>query len=184
MVHDQRKGLRLRRGASRLAETEAPGPAHSAVERSRQWRFPVGMLGSAVLFGIVAAGSGIADEPKATVTNLMQKSLGVAEGVEVVSYVVAAPGGAPAVPRHRHYGDEFLFVLEGAVTVVLEGAAPHTVRQGEMFHLPYGVAHTAQNASGTEPGQVLVFHVKEADKPVRVPIEAPVTRDYLERHPI
>ena len=70
------------------------------------------------------------------------------------------PAAHPLSPGTAIMVTSSIYVLEGAVTIVLEGAAPQTVQQGEMFHVPYGVAHTTQNASGTEPGQVLVFHVK------------------------
>lgn len=124
------------------------------------------------LIGVAVAASGrgaaVADEEQVTVTNLLRDAVGVADNVEVVSYVVDAAGGAPAVAKHRHYGDEFLYVIKGAALVMLEGAAPVTVHQGEMFHVPYGVVHSAKNASATEPGRVLVFHVKEAGKPVKI----------------
>jgi quercetin dioxygenase-like cupin family protein len=184
MLHNQTNGQTLQRDLARSCWTEASDPMHRAARSSRRWRPTVAKLGCALLLGIMAGGSGTAAEQEAAVTNLFQGPLGVADGVEVVSYRVAAPGGAPAVPRHRHHGDEFLYVLDGAVTVTMEGAAPATVRQGEMFHVPYGIAHTAQNASETEAGRVLVFHVKEAGQPVRVPADVPLPLDYLERHPI
>ena len=142
-------------------------------------KFPVATLVGVIPFGIAVAapvnGGALAHEQheqKVTVTNLLHDPLGVSEGLEVVSYVVAAPGGAPAVTKHRHYGDEFIYVLDGAVTVMVEGAAPVTVRKGEMFHVPYNVVHSAKNPSATEPDRVLVLHVKETGKPVKVSVKS------------
>lgn len=131
------------------------------------------LLGLAVA-GAAAAGLGIGalqaqDQPLKR-TDLVQAAIGAAEGVEVVSYVVDAAPGAE-VPKHRHPGDEFLYVLAGAVTVSPEGAETATLQAGEMFHLPYGTAHEAGNASESEPARVLVFQVAEEGEPLTQPVE-------------
>lgn len=135
-------------------------------------------LGLAVA-GLAAAGLGAAglgggalqaqDKPLER-TDLVQAAIGAAEGVEVVSYIVDAAPGA-RVPKHRHPGDEFLYVLDGEVTVSPEGSATVTVEAGEMFHLPYGTVHEAGNASESEPARVLVFQVAEQGKPLTEPVE-------------
>lgn len=103
-------------------------------------------------------------------TDLVQAAIGAAEGVEVVSYIVDAAPGA-RVPKHRHPGDEFLYVLDGEVTVSPEGSATVTVEAGEIFHLPYGTVHEAGNASESEPARVLVFQVAEQGKPLTEPVD-------------
>lgn len=132
------------------------------------------VVSTAVIVGLAAVGlpstiSFAQDQPLKR-TDLLQSSVGAAEGTEVVSYIVDAAPGAE-VGKHRHPGDEFLYVLEGAVTVMPDGSSPVTVKEGEMFHLMYSVPHSARNASATEPARVIVFQVVEAGKPVSEPVE-------------
>jgi quercetin dioxygenase-like cupin family protein len=61
--------------------------------------------------------------------------------------------------------------LEGAVTVEPEGSSPVTLRQGETFHQPPVVPHSAKNASASEPARVLVFMVVEQGKPLAEPVQ-------------
>lgn len=103
-------------------------------------------------------------------TDLMQAAIGAADGIEVVSYIVDAAPGAE-VPKHRHPGDEFLYVLAGAVTVSPASGATVTVDAGEMFHLPYGTPHSAGNASESDTARILVFQVAEKGKPLTEPVE-------------
>ena len=125
-------------------------------------------IGLAVL-GVASATSFAQQQPLKR-TDLLQAAVGAAGATEVVSYVVDAVPGAE-VGRHRHPGDEFLYVLDGAVTVMPDKSAPVTVSQGEIFHLKYKVPHGARNASDTEPARVIVFQVVEAGKPVSEPVE-------------
>ena len=118
----------------------------------------------------VASTSSFAQQQPLKRTDLLQAAVGAAEATEVVSYVVDAAPGAE-VGKHRHPGDEFLYVLDGAVTVMPDKSSPVTVSQGEMFHLEYRVPHSARNASATEPARVIVFQVVEAGKPVSEPAE-------------
>lgn len=131
-------------------------------------------LSSAVVVGLSVVGLAstisFAQGQPLTRTDLLHKAVGVAEGTEVVSYIVDAAPGAE-VGKHRHPGDEFLYVLDGAVTVTPEGSSPVTVSQGEMLHLEYRVPHSARNASATEPARVIVFQIVEAGKPVSEPVE-------------
>ena len=127
-------------------------------------------LAAAVATALLGAGALQAQDKPLQRTDLVQAAIGAAEGVEVVSYIVDAAPGAE-VPKHRHPGDEFLYVLEGTVTVSPEGGETATVAAGEMFHLPYGTPHSAGNASESEPARVLVFQVAEQGKPLTEPVD-------------
>lgn len=137
-------------------------------------KHPSHVLGLAVAAGVAVGGVGTgvlyAQEQPLKRTDVMREALGVAEGLEAVAYIVDAAPGA-AVDKHRHPGDEFLYVLEGSVTVEPEGGSPVTLEQGETFHQPPVVPHSAKNASSTEPARVLVFMVVEQGKPLAEPVQ-------------
>jgi quercetin dioxygenase-like cupin family protein len=98
-------------------------------------------------------------------TELMNLPLGVAEGVDGVMVLSVLPPGGVA-PRHHHPADEFSYVLEGAITLTIEGSAPVTYRAGETYHIDPGIVHSATNESATEPTRILVFWTAEAGKPL------------------
>lgn len=131
-------------------------------------------LSRALVIGLAVLGlastMGFAQDQPLKRTDLLKSSVGAADRAEVISYIVDAAPGAE-VGKHRHPGDEFLYVLDGAVTVMPDGSSPVTVSQGEMFHLEYRVPHSARNASATEPARVIVFQVVEAGKPLSEPVE-------------
>src|SRR5690554_4712494 len=74
------------------------------------------------------------------------------------------PGGAS--PPHRHNANVFVYVLEGAVVMQVEGGEEMTLAEGETFHeLPSDIHTVSRNASDTEPAKILVFLVKDEGAP-------------------
>jgi quercetin dioxygenase-like cupin family protein len=61
--------------------------------------------------------------------------------------------------RHYHTGDVFLYVLSGAFTVDVDGAARTTIRAGESYHEALDKVMQARNASATEATTILLFQV-------------------------
>jgi quercetin dioxygenase-like cupin family protein len=61
--------------------------------------------------------------------------------------------------RHYHTGDVFLYVLSGAFTVDVDGAARTTIRAGQAYHEALDKVMQARNASTTEPTTILLFQV-------------------------
>jgi quercetin dioxygenase-like cupin family protein len=102
-------------------------------------------------------------------TELIRADVADVAGKETVIYIAdVMPGGEGA--RHTHYGDEFVFILEGSLTVTPDGKEPVTLRQGDTAHLaPADGIHAAKNGSTTEPAKVLVVLVVEKGKPLAEP---------------
>ena len=117
------------------------------------------------LFGVACAA-----EP-ARVTPLMTKDLAGVAGKEVVMLTVEyLPGGA-SLP-HRHDANVFVYVLEGALTMQVDGHDPVTLKPGETFYeSPDDVHRVSANASKTEPVKFLVLIVKAKGKPTTRPVE-------------
>ena len=78
--------------------------------------------------------------------------------------VVTIPAGLVGA-KHFHPGDEFLYVLEGELTLETEGKAPVTLKPGETLHIPGKAIHQARNPSATTPAKVLTFGVFEKGLP-------------------
>lgn len=96
--------------------------------------------------------------------------------------------GAKASVRHWHeHVDEFLFVVDGEVTVTEDDGA-HTLRRGDWACWPAGVAngHTVSNRSdapcsylvvGSRSGPQDAQYVPDADAPDAAPAGAPPKLD-------
>ena len=60
---------------------------------------------------------------------------------------VFVPVGPPGPLPHRHkHADEFFFVIQGRVDVLLEDAS-HPLAPGQFLHVPRGTIHTFANAT-------------------------------------
>lgn len=80
-----------------------------------------------------------------------------------------APGAATALKHMHARQDEFVFVLEGEVTLVL-GERAHAMKSGDCAGFPAGagVAHQVVNRSRNE-AWILEIGSREADDEVRYP---------------
>jgi len=97
--------------------------------------------------------------------NLMRASLErVADTEVIVSRVTIGPD--TTLPKHWHPGEEFVYVLEGSVTLWQEGKKDVVGKAGEVVQVPLEQVHTAK--TGKDGAVVLVFRVHESGKPERV----------------
>lgn len=124
---------------------------------------------------LACSGDSRAQESKsaATVKPLLTKDLAGIAGKEAVLLTVEyLPGGA-SLP-HRHDAHVFVYVLEGALVMQVDGQEPKTLGVGETFHEnPQDVHRQSRNASATEPAKFLVFIVKDKGKPITQPVTGP-----------
>jgi quercetin dioxygenase-like cupin family protein len=125
-------------------------------------------------FLMVAANHGFAGRARAadaalppapTVAELMVRDLdGIPDKEAVMMTVTYSPGGA-SLP-HRHDAQVFVYVLEGTLTMQVDGSAPVTVGPGQTFYEGTADVHrVSANASRTKPAKILVFMVKSKGKP-------------------
>ena len=79
---------------------------------------------------------------------------------------------ASSTPLHRHNAHTFVYVLEGAIVMQVEGGPLTTVRQGEVFYeTPEDIHTVSRNASDTDSARFLVFFIKQANAPSTVPVD-------------
>jgi quercetin dioxygenase-like cupin family protein len=82
-----------------------------------------------------------------------------------VGEIRIAPGASGS--RHRHPGATFVYVLEGAVEIELEGVPTKVYRRGDTFYEDAHQLHIAtRNVSKTEPSRILVYHLSRAGEPL------------------
>jgi quercetin dioxygenase-like cupin family protein len=69
-----------------------------------------------------------------------------------------APAGTGPAPMHTHAPDEWIYVLEGTVTVFLgERRERHDIGPGESFHIPSGAVHSAGNLTATSSRALFAY---------------------------
>jgi quercetin dioxygenase-like cupin family protein len=100
-----------------------------------------------------------------TVAELMTRDIPGMPNKEVLMITVTYLPGGTSLP-HRHDAQVFVYVLEGAMTMQVDGSAPVTVGPGQTFYEgPHDVHRVSANASQTEPAKILVFMIKDKGKP-------------------
>ena len=141
---------------------------------------PIGFLILSAVLLLPASSTLARDEPtgqpsatpaRSKAVQLAGQDLTGIDGKEGVVLSVEYPPGW-STPRHRHNAHVFVYVLEGAVVMQNDGAAPVTLLPGQTFYeSPDDVHALARNASDTQPAKLLVFIVKDKGTPVTVPVQ-------------
>ncbi len=103
---------------------------------------------------------------KAEGTMLLQAPLEGMEGKEVIIEHVALPPGFVG-GRHFHPGSVFIYVLEGSLTLEMEGDTL-TINVGELFQEPLQGVMQARNLSTTDWAKIVVFQVGDAGNPMMI----------------
>jgi quercetin dioxygenase-like cupin family protein len=77
-----------------------------------------------------------------------------------------APGAATG--RHSHPTPRFVYVLEGAVVLEMDGKPPQTFKAGQAFMETANADHNFRNASTTEPAKALRFQYAGKGQPLQM----------------
>jgi quercetin dioxygenase-like cupin family protein len=105
------------------------------------------------------------------VKELLQKDLHAYAGGDLVlsvGEITIAPGASGS--RHRHPGPTFVYVLEGAVEIELEGVPAKVYRAGETFYEdPHQLHISTKNGSKAEPTRILAYHLSHKGEPLTLP---------------
>jgi quercetin dioxygenase-like cupin family protein len=73
------------------------------------------------------------------------------------------------IGRHTHAGIETGYVLEGELTLLVEGQPPKTMKVGDSYQIAAGAIHDAR--SGAARTRVLAVYVVEKGKPLASPVK-------------
>jgi quercetin dioxygenase-like cupin family protein len=79
---------------------------------------------------------------------------------------IAEIGPDTEVARHTHPGPESDYVLEGELTLTVDGQ-PKSFKAGDSFYVPAGTPHAAR--SGANGARVLAVYIVEKGKPLASP---------------
>ena len=101
-------------------------------------------------------------------TDLQQHDLSI-PGHEVIQNRVDVSPEAPSV-RHKHPGEEIIYVLEGSLEYHIDGESPRTVGAGEALLVPAETVHAVKNV-GTGNAAELATYVVEKGKPLVIVVE-------------
>ena len=139
----------------------------------------VSLLVALPLAGAVAAAQGrrlaagpFARPPEAAArapirrTPLLDLDLAGSPGTQIHLWVAdLAPGARTG--KHTHPTQRFVYVLEGAVTVEVEGQPARTFQAGEAFQELPALVHDFRNASATGPARALGVQVAATGQPLQ-----------------
>jgi quercetin dioxygenase-like cupin family protein len=118
---------------------------------------------------VLIVGSGLvlqvarAQQPGIKRTDLQRHDLSV-PGREAVQVRVDFDPGA-AFGKHRHPGEEIIYVIEGSLEYEVEGKPPVTLKAGEVLFIPAGTIHAAKNVGSGNAAEIATY-VVEKGKPL------------------
>jgi quercetin dioxygenase-like cupin family protein len=120
-----------------------------------------------VATAVLMAASGLAplNEAQAQTkrTDLQRYDLSIPGREAIQVRVDIGPGDV--APRHKHPGEEIIYVLEGSLEYEVEGKPPVTPKAGGVLFIPYGKIHSAKNV-GTVNAAELATYIVEKGKPL------------------
>ncbi|MEP7107993.1 MAG: cupin domain-containing protein [Ferruginibacter sp.] len=120
------------------------------------------------LAAITIPGSTLAQQSGIKRTELQRQDLSI-PGREVVQVRIDFDAGS-AFGRHKHPGEEIIYVLEGILQYEVEGKPAVTLKVGDILFIPAGTIHSAKNV-GNSNGAELATYVVEKGKPIVVIIK-------------
>ena len=109
-------------------------------------------------------------QPAASAETLIKSQLERVENTEAMLSHVRIPGGV-LLPRHWHPGEEFAFVIEGSVILMIEGSDDRQMVAGDAIMIPAKRIHSAR--AGSDGVVLAVFRVHEIGQQERVVVEDP-----------
>jgi quercetin dioxygenase-like cupin family protein len=106
--------------------------------------------------------------PGITRTDLQKHDLSVPDR-EVIQNRVDLGPEAPAV-RHKHPGEEIIYVLEGTLEYAIDGRPAKTYNAGEALMVPPETVHAVRNV-GSGNAAELATYIVEKGKPFLVVVD-------------
>jgi quercetin dioxygenase-like cupin family protein len=127
------------------------------------WKLSISFIAIAMLLGTPA----IADQPAAKPELVMREvvqgmPIGERQEIQVLTATLT-PG--MDTPFHTHRFPVTVYLLEGSITLEMEGRDPMTVVAGGSWVEPPGVKMIGHN-NGNVPVKVVIFYVSDPDTPL------------------
>jgi quercetin dioxygenase-like cupin family protein len=129
---------------------------------------PIAAAGLVLAGGILALQMAAAQQPGIKRTDLQRHDISIPGYETIQTRVDFAPGAA--FPKHKHPGEEIIYVIEGSIEYDIEDKPPVTVNAGGVLFIPAGTVHAAKN-TGTVNAAELGTYVVEKGKPLVTLVE-------------
>lgn len=100
-----------------------------------------------------------AQQPGIKHTDLQRHDLSVPGREVVQTRVDFAPGAS--FPRHKHPGEEIIYVIEGSIEYDIDGQPPVTVKAGGVLFIPAGTVHAAKNVGNVNAAELGTYVVEK-----------------------
>lgn len=97
--------------------------------------------------------------PGITRIDLQQAGLSVPGRVMIQNRVEIGPE-APAF-RHKHPGEEVIYVLDGTLEYDVDGVGARTYSAGEALTVPAETVHSVRNVGGGDAAELATYFVEE-----------------------
>ena len=129
------------------------------------------LVGATIMIGtaVLAQKTGEAYTPGERV-ELTNTPLPAAEGQAISIQRVTFAGGWTG-ERHTHGGPVFVYVLDGQITVEVDGQDPATLSAGDFAAEPMDTAMVARNESASDPVTILLIQVSQEGVPLMTKVE-------------
>jgi len=101
--------------------------------------------------------------PGTSRTDLQRHDLGIKGWESLQARVDFEPGSFAT--RHKHPGEEIIYVLEGSLEYQIDGSPPVVLKRGDVLFVPAGAIHSARNV-GKVRGAELATYIVEKGKPL------------------
>jgi quercetin dioxygenase-like cupin family protein len=101
-------------------------------------------------------------------TDLQEHDLSIPGRMVIQNRVELGPE-APVV-RHKHPGEEIIYILEGSLEYAIDGQPAKVYSAGEALMVPAETPHSVRNV-GTSPAAELATYVVEKGKPFLVVVD-------------
>src|SRR6201989_2577687 len=97
--------------------------------------------------------------PGLTRTDLQHHDLSVPGRELIQNRVDISPDARPV--RHKHPGEEIIYVLEGALEYAIDGREPATFNAGEVLLVPPETVHSVRNVGGGNAAELATYIVQK-----------------------
>ncbi len=128
------------------------------------------LFAAVAVFSFIGAQGVGAHETKPVIKGLLKTPLAGIDGKEA-NVVLFDVGPGWKIANHFHPGHIFVYVLEGAINIEVEGEPARVLKPGDVVHEIPDRKMVANNISSTKGAKFVVFHVGEIGQPVTVMVE-------------
>lgn len=108
-----------------------------------------------------------AQQPGVKRVDLQKHDLSIPGHEAVQVRVELSPG--VLFPRHKHPGEEIIYVLEGLIEYKIEGKPAVTLKPGDVLFVPAGAIHSAKNVGKSNAAE-LATYIVDKTKPLSVKV--------------